>query len=185
MWRRTTALAAAALLCWPASLAAAEPAAAPAIAYETRLAQEPEPAPSPSPAALGMRPPAKDPFTAAVFSAIFPGAGQLYNGQFWPKSALILGGETIGLTAVILGNNTYKAAVAGQKGPDFQNYSFGFYFGLASMVALYIYGIIDAYTSAEEINRRIEKDYGALRPVLSERPLAAADTLGVNWRFEL
>lgn len=177
-WQRTIALATAVLVLGAASPARAGSPADRLINYETRLAEEPAPVPTP----LVQGP--KDPFTAAVFSALFPGAGQLYLGQFWPKTVAILGGELLGLTAVILGDQTYSFAVS-RGHSDQQNYSFGFYLGLATMAAIYIFSIIDAYTAAEDMNKRLGQENRAR--TLGEWPLRPLDneTMGLKWGIDL
>lgn len=186
MWQRTVSLATVVLILSTAAPAWADPGpperpGLSPVGYEALLAQEPV-----EKRQVPIAPPRKDPFTAAVFSALFPGAGQLYLGQFWPKTVAILGGEALALTAVILGDQVYNAAVAGVKDADYRNYSFGFYLGLASMVAIYLYSIVDAYTAAEDHNRRIEQEY-IQDKTLGRRLVQPLDnqTVGFTWQLEL
>ena len=91
----------------------------------------------------------KSPWLAFLFSYIFPGGGQLYNGQ--PvKGLLFLTGITVGV----------GLAVMSYGGSDFENTNDSkslIYGGLGLAALLYIYQLIDAPVSASSINeeRRI------------------------------
>ena len=69
----------------------------------------------------------KNPFFALLCSAFFTGFGQFYNGEFWKGIIFIL--------AQIL--NILLIAVA---------------IGLITLPLTWIYGMYDAYTTAEKIN---------------------------------
>ena len=91
----------------------------------------------------------KSPWVAFLFSYIFPGGGQIYNGQ--PvKGLLFLTGITIGVGIAVLSYG----------GSDFDNTNESkslIYGGLGLAALLYIYQLIDAPVSANSINeeRRI------------------------------
>jgi len=91
----------------------------------------------------------KSPWLAFLFSYIFPGGGQLYNGQ--PvKGLLFLTGITVGVGVALLG----------YPGADFeateQNKAL-LYSGFGLATILYLWQLIDAPVSASSINeeRRI------------------------------
>ena len=91
----------------------------------------------------------KSPWLAFLLSYIFPGGGQLYNGQ--PiKGLLFLTGITVGVGIAVLSYG----------GSDFDNTNDSkslIYGGLGLAALLYIYQLIDAPVSANSINeeRRI------------------------------
>lgn len=92
----------------------------------------------------------KSPWLAFLFSYIFPGGGQIYNGQ--PvKGLLFLTGITAGVGLAVLSYG----------GSDFENTNDSeslIYGGLGLAALLYIYQLIDAPVSASSINeeRRIK-----------------------------
>ncbi len=75
----------------------------------------------------------KNPGFAAVFSFVIPGMGQVYNGEFAKAFGFIL--------ATVIGAALSHAIV-----------------GLFLLIPAWIWGIIDAYSSAERISGRNARD---------------------------
>ncbi|UTR08912.1 hypothetical protein MM300_13310 [Evansella sp. LMS18] len=73
--------------------------------------------------------PPKSPGVAAVLSALFTGIGQIYNGQIFKGIFFIIIQAVNGLLMYVL-------------------------IGFITYPIFWIYGMIDAYRSAEKINRR-------------------------------
>ncbi|WP_078592471.1 hypothetical protein [Evansella clarkii] len=73
--------------------------------------------------------PPKSPGVAAVLSALFTGIGQIYNGQIFKGIFFIIIQAINGLLMYVL-------------------------IGFITYPIFWIYGMIDAYRSAEKINRR-------------------------------
>lgn len=73
--------------------------------------------------------PQKSPGVAAVLSALFTGIGQIYNGQIFKGIFFIIIQAINGLLMYVL-------------------------IGFITYPIFWIYGMIDAYRSAEKINRR-------------------------------
>ena len=85
----------------------------------------------------------RDPGIAAVLSLIFPGAGQVYNGEL--KKFLTLWGAA--LAVMIFGFLLVAAHLA-----------VGFFIAMFLIIPIWMYGIFDAYKSAKEINRKLGFD---------------------------
>lgn len=95
--------------------------------------------------------PPNSPGLAAVFSFLYAGLGQIYNGQFHKALLFMLG----------YGLCIWLAVASGFLGVIHQKFGFSAVAGLAigigmTIVAffLWVWAIVDAYNSAESINRR-------------------------------
>lgn len=110
----------------------------------------------------------KSPWLAFLFSYIFPGGGQIYNGQ--PvKGLLFLTGITVGAGIAILGN----------PGSDFESTQADnafLYTGIGLAGLFYIWQLIDAPVTASNINeeRRIKLNRAELEilPQISDKGLS-------------
>ena len=89
-----------------------------------------------------------------VWRLFFPGGGQLYNGQYL-KAGLFLGGEIVYLT---VGLDVLIAVVRKTGDSILDNDSNTFLVVLLPWMIIRMWGVIDAYTSAIEINRLKERD---------------------------
>ncbi len=92
----------------------------------------------------------KNPGVAAVLSFIFAGAGQIYNGQ-------ILKGVLIVITFWLLGGIVVTLMLANML---YWNYSSWLYIVAPFLFVLWGYSVVDAYKSAEKINKKIANKEG-------------------------
>ncbi len=82
---------------------------------------------------------------AALFATFIPGGGQLYNGQYL-KAGLFIGGEALLFIAA-------KSAINENDKERWVNLSgVGFGITLGLLISLRIWEVVDAITSAKEIN---------------------------------
>ena len=111
---------------------------------------------------IGQSPNSKNPGLAAVLSFFYPGLGQFYNGHFlkgifflfiWPilfvVAWLIGAGVAIGATGVVAegGSDQHHTAAAAMG-------SIFLVILIIAAIAGWIWPIVDAYRSADRINRR-------------------------------
>ncbi len=95
----------------------------------------------------------KSPGAAAFMSGFFPGIGQFYNGQYL-KGGLFIGGEFLLLQATA---SAAKNAIKSSSKYFFAGAeSLGFFVGL--WFAVRIWGVVDAFTSAMDINEQQNRE---------------------------
>jgi TM2 domain-containing membrane protein YozV len=95
----------------------------------------------------------KSPAVAAFMSGFFPGIGQFYNGQYL-KGSLFIGGEFLLLQATAsAANNVVKPS---NKYFFSGTESVGFFVGV--WFAVRIWGVVDAFTSAMDINEQAYRE---------------------------
>ncbi len=87
----------------------------------------------------------KEPGTAATRSALFPGLGQVYNGEY--EKGLIM--FFVGLALLILAVRLVATWLSPHESLSTIGAFFG-YFGLFGGIALYIFGVYDAYRGSQE-----------------------------------
>ncbi|NQU24927.1 MAG: hypothetical protein HQ567_26890 [Candidatus Nealsonbacteria bacterium] len=80
--------------------------------------------------------PAKSPGIALVLSFFWPGLGQLYVGDLVKGLLMMFLLPTVALIVILLTGET------------------GYYVACAVSICIWIYGMFDAYTSAERYNRQ-------------------------------
>jgi len=96
----------------------------------------------------------KEPATAAARSALFPGLGQVYNGEYEKGLVMFFVGMALLIPAVQL----VVAWLSPEQSPSGLVTFLG-YFGLFGGIALYVFGVYDAYRGGQE-----EKDQPLISP---------------------
>lgn len=96
----------------------------------------------------------KSPGLAAVMSCIWPGLGQIYNGEILKGILMMLTSPLagwLGLLLTVFGGLAAAGAPADSRAPGV------FMIGLLLLIAtpaLWVYGVVNAYRSAERSNVR-------------------------------
>jgi len=96
----------------------------------------------------------REPATAAARSALFPGLGQVYNGEYEKGLVMFFVGMALLIPAVQL----VVAWLSPEQSPSGLATFFG-YLGLFGGIALYVFGVYDAYRGGQE-----EKDQPLIPP---------------------
>lgn len=89
---------------------------------------------------------------ALGLSLLIPGAGQIYNGE-GGKAFYIWLGLGVSAGATLLAQSAYNSNGRANTRGFFQGYAVGILLG----AAVYFYGAVDAYTSAQTINYQIQE----------------------------
>ena len=89
--------------------------------------------------------PRKEPGTAAARSALFPGFGQVYNGEY--EKGLVM--FVVGLVLVVLAIRLVTEWLSPAQSPSGLTAVLG-YLGLFGGIALYVFGIYDAYRGGQQ-----------------------------------
>jgi len=87
----------------------------------------------------------REPATAAARSALFPGLGQVYNGEYEKGLVMFFVGMALLIPAVQL----VVAWLSPEQSPSGLATFFG-YLGLFGGIALYVFGVYDAYRGGQE-----------------------------------
>ena len=132
----------------------------------------------------------RDPWIAFGLSVICPGGGQVYN-KHYGKGAILFTSTIIG--AILLMRNTESDLIGGTE-EDYQNIyddlvdigpdDVGLILGGVLGIGGYLYSVIDAPKSANEINRRGgQVSYGHLIEFDSDRTTLGVDPVASRNRF--
>lgn len=145
-----------------------------------------------------------DPDKAALYAAVFPGLGQMYNKQYW-KLPLLYGGAILIGHFIKYNNDFYNdfrnAYIANVEGSLDENSPFSRYskealqlnaekfkrnrdFMIIMGVAYYLIQIVDAHVSAHLIEFNINDDL-ALQPSYYPREQYFAQNVGMSLVFKL
>lgn len=145
-----------------------------------------------------------DPDKAALYAAVFPGLGQMYNKQFW-KLPILYGGAMLIGHFIKYNNDFYNdfrnAYIANVEGSLDENSPFSRYskealqlnaekfkrnrdFMIIMGVAYYLIQIVDAHVSAHLIEFNINDDL-ALQPTYYPREQYFTQNVGLSLVFKL
>ncbi len=132
----------------------------------------------------------KDPAIAGFLSAVLPGGGQFYNGE--PGKAVIpIGGAIAFLSLYHLAyEDGGSFSLYGGFDDDIDNDDYLAVIGTVIILATQTYGVLDAISSANKINRRGRQfghtiEFDGDRTTLGVDPIASRNRLGtmVSLRF--
>ena len=115
----------------------------------------------------------QSPGLAGVLSFIWPGAGQIYNGE-GEKAATMIGLQLLGLGLIVV------ASEDNEGGHDFDSDDAIGAIGAIAILGNYVYSIVDAVNSAQRINLQREQEY--LRQV-SIKPINNGNQFGAKLAF--
>ena len=138
----------------------------------------------------------KSPKKAAIYSAVIPGAGQIYTKKYW-KVPIIYGGLVTSAYFINDNNNQYKeyrdaALLSYETGEDQLGYTYSELIILKdhykrnreisyfSFVGVYILNIIDASVNAHLFNFDVSDDIS-----LNIRPYSTFSNTGVSFSLNL
>ena len=138
----------------------------------------------------------KSPKKAAIYSAVIPGAGQIYTEKYW-KVPIIYGGLVTSAYFINDNNNQYKeykdaALVSYETGEDQLGYTYSELIILKdhykrnreisyfSFVGVYILNIVDASVNAHLFNFDVSDDIS-----LNIRPYSTFSNTGVSFSLNL
>ncbi len=138
----------------------------------------------------------KSPKKAAIYSAVIPGAGQIYTKKYW-KVPIIYGGLVTSAYFINDNNNQYKeyreaALLSYETGEDQLGYTYSELITLKdhykrnreisyfSFVGVYILNIIDASVNAHLFNFDVSDDIS-----LNIRPYSTFSNTGVSFSLNL
>ena len=94
----------------------------------------------------------KDPGLAGVFSAIFPGFGQIYNEELW--KGIILFVIALFIAVPFLSFIINNSAVSRYYGDFYTGLSFIFFLCVIPYVIVWLIGVRDAQKSAKRFNKQ-------------------------------
>lgn len=115
----------------------------------------------------------QSPGLAGVLSFIWPGAGQIYNGE-GEKAATMIGIQLLGLGLIVVAAEDNVGDI------DFDSDDAIGGIGVIAILGNYVYSIVDAVNSAQRINRQREQEY--LRQV-SIKPINSNNQIGAKFAF--